>query len=225
MKRGDLAATISATGTLEPEAAVDVGAQVAGVIISFGKDKRGKLVNWGSEVEAGTVLAKIDDSLYVAAVKTAEGQLQQARGKRACGRGKRAPAEGKPPSRHAELGKGQKLGPSDALAQSAYDQYQDTYEVGKANLASAQAAVEQAKAAVAAAKATLLTAQINLDYCTIKSPVKGVIIDRRVNIGQTVVSSLSAPSLFLIADDLRRISRCGSPSMKRTWGTSPRASR
>ena len=59
--------------------------------------------------------------------------------------------------------------------------------------------MEQAKAAVAAAKATLLTAQINLDYCTIKSPVKGVIIDRRVNIGQTVVSSLSAPSLFLIA--------------------------
>ena len=48
-------------------------------------------------------------------------------------------------------------------------------------------------------------AQINLGYCTIKSPVKGVIIDRRVNIGQTVVSSLSAPSLFLIAKDLKRI--------------------
>ena len=99
----------------------------------------------------------------------------------------------------------QKLGPSEALAQSAYDQYQANYEVAKANLAAAEAAVEQTKAAVAQAKASLNTAQINLGYCTIKSPVKGVIIDRRVNIGQTVVSSLSAPSLFLIAKDLKRI--------------------
>ena len=60
-----------------------------------------------------------------------------------------------------------------------------------------------AKAALASAKASLLTAKINLDYCTIKSPAKGVVIDRRVNIGQTVVSSLSAPSLFLISSDLK----------------------
>ncbi len=46
VRRGDLAATISATGTLEPEAAVDVGAQVAGVIIAFGKDKQGKDIDW-----------------------------------------------------------------------------------------------------------------------------------------------------------------------------------
>ena len=203
VKRGDLVATISATGTVEPDAAVDIGAQVAGVIISFGKDKRGKDMNWGSEVEAGTVLAKIDDSLYVAAVKTAEGQLQQAQANVLA-------AEANVLQQKANLllasqnwERAQKLGPSDALAMSAYDQYKASYEVGKANLASAQAAVEQAKAAVTAAKATLLTAKINLDYCTIKSPVKGVIIDRRVNIGQTVVSSLSAPSLFLIASDLR----------------------
>ena len=55
------------------------------------------------------------------------------------------------------------------------------------------------------AEATLQAAQQNLDYCTIISPVKGVIIDRRVNIGQTVVSSLNAPSLFLIAKDLKRM--------------------
>jgi len=47
--------------------------------------------------------------------------------------------------------------------------------------------------------------EINFSYCTIKSPVKGVIIDRRVNVGQTVVSSLNAPSLFLIAKDLTRM--------------------
>ena len=67
------------------------------------------------------------------------------------------------------------------------------------------AAVAQAKASIIIAQATRDKAQRNLDFCTIKSPVKGVIIDRRVNIGQTVVSSLNAPSLFLIAKDLTKM--------------------
>ena len=203
MRRGDLVATISATGTIEPDAAVDIGAQVAGVVISFGKDKRGKEINWGSEIEAGMVLAKIDDSLYVAAKKTAEAQVAQAEANVPA-------AEANVLQQKANLllatqnwERAQKIGPSDALAQSAYDQYRATFEVTKATLASALAAVDQAKAALAAARANLTTATINLNYCTIKSPVRGVIIDRRVNIGQTVVSSLSAPSLFLIASDLR----------------------
>jgi len=65
--------------------------------------------------------------------------------------------------------------------------------------------VEQAIATIDQAKAGLTSATTNLDYCTIKSPVKGAIVDRRVNIGQTMVSSLNAPSLFLIATDLKRI--------------------
>ena len=64
--RGDLLAAISATGTVEPEEVVDVGAQVAGQILSFGKDANGKTIDYGSVVENGTVLAKIDDSLYSA---------------------------------------------------------------------------------------------------------------------------------------------------------------
>jgi hypothetical protein len=63
-------ATISTTGTLEPEAGVDVGTQVAGVIIAFGKDKHGKDINWGLVVDAGMVLAKIDNSLYAAVIIT-----------------------------------------------------------------------------------------------------------------------------------------------------------
>jgi HlyD family secretion protein len=205
VKRGDLMATISATGTLEPEAAVDIGAQVAGVIIAFGKDKRGKDIDWGSVVEKGTVLAKIDDSLYAAAVETAKAQLQQAIANKVSADANVLQMKAKLLQAQQDWGRAQRLGPSDALAQSAYDQYQANYEVAKANLAAAEATVEQTKAAVAQAKANLDTAQINLDYCTIKSPVKGVIVDRRVNIGQTVVSSLSAPSLFLIARDLKRI--------------------
>ena len=60
VKQGDLQATISATGTVEPEEVVDIGAQVAGRIVSFGKDKSGEEVDYGSVVEAGTVLARPD---------------------------------------------------------------------------------------------------------------------------------------------------------------------
>ena len=205
VKRGDLVASISATGTVEPEEVVDVGAQVAGLIRAFGKDKYGKVIDYGSAVDAGTVLAKIDDSLYVAAVDTAKAQFQQAGANKISADANVLQMKAKLLQARQDWDRAQKLGPSDALAQSAYDQYKANYEVAKANLASAEAAVEQAKAAVAQAKASLTSAQINLGYCTIKSPVKGVIIDRRVNIGQTVVSSLSAPSLFLIAKDLTRI--------------------
>src|SRR6266849_424196 len=59
VKHGDLVATISATGTIEPVEVVDVGAQVAGLILSFGKDKDGNTIDYGSVVEEGTVLAKI----------------------------------------------------------------------------------------------------------------------------------------------------------------------
>jgi HlyD family secretion protein len=68
-----------------------------------------------------------------------------------------------------------------------------------------KAAILQAKAGQAQAEAVLRRSRRNLGYCTIRSPVDGVIIDRRVNIGQTVVASLNAPSLFLLAKDLRRV--------------------
>ena len=64
--KSDLNVTISATGTLEPEEVVDVGAQVAGQILAFGKDKAGQTVDYGSYVEEGTILARIDDTVYTA---------------------------------------------------------------------------------------------------------------------------------------------------------------
>ena len=104
-----------------------------------------------------------------------------------------------------DLNRAKKLGPGDALSQADYDAAVSAYDVAKANLAVGKAAIVQANGAVAQAKANLKRTQQNLDYCTIISPVRGVIVDRRVNIGQTVVSSLSAPSLFLIAKDLKRM--------------------
>src|ERR1039457_2946708 len=205
VKRGDLLATIGATGTIEPTVVVVVGAEVNGLIKSFGKDKNGKTVDYASVVEEGTVLAKIDDSLYIAARDAAEALLEQATANKASAEANVLQMKAKLLQAEQDWERAKNLGPSDALSKSAYDQYYTNYEVAKANLAASKAAVEQAKASMAQSRAALNTAQINLGYCTIKAPVKGVIIDRQVNIGQTVVASLSAPSLFLLAKDLRRI--------------------
>lgn len=205
VKRASLVATISATGTVEPEEVVDIGAQVGGRISEFGTDKKGAPIDYGSAVEAGTVLARIDDSLYAADVASATATLAVSRANLVSAQANVLQMEAKETQAEQDWKRAEKLGPSEALAPSAYDQYKSNYEVAKANVAVAKAGVEQARATIAEAQAVLDRAQRNLGYCTISSPVKGVIIDRRVNIGQTVVSSLNAPSLFLLAKDLTRI--------------------
>ncbi len=205
VKRGDLKATISATGTVEPEEVVDIGAQVAGRIVAFGKDENGKEVDYGSIVAAGMVLARIDDALYAADVASAKAQLAQNKAGVKYAEANLDQLKAKLFQAQRDWARAQKLGPSDALSQADYDGFQSAYEAAKANVEVGQAAIIQAKKAVDLSQAALRRAQQNLDYCTIVSPVKGVIVDRRVNIGQTVVSSLNAPSLFLIAKDLTRI--------------------
>ena len=191
LKRGELRVSISATGTVEPEEVIDVGAQVAGRIVSFGKDAKGKAVDYGSVVEAGMVLARIDDSLYAADVAQAEAQLLSSKAGLQRAQADLGQAE-------QNWKRARQLGPSEALAQSSYEGYESAYKTALAQVAVSEATIKQAEAGLA-------RAQRNLGYCTITSPVKGIIIDRRVNTGQTVVASLNAPSLFLLAKDLTRI--------------------
>jgi HlyD family secretion protein len=203
--RGDILVTIRATGTVEPEEVVDVGAQVAGQILYFGKDANGKTVDYGSPVEAGTILAKIDDSLYSADEAQAQAQVQSASASQQRAEADLEQLKAKLNQAERDWQRAQKLGPSEALSQSTYDAYRSAFETAAANVEVGRAAILQANASLAQAEAVLRRAQRNLGYCTIKSPVKGVIVDRRVNIGQTVVASLNAPSLFLIAKDLTRM--------------------
>ncbi len=249
--RGDLLASISATGTIEPEEVIDIGAQVAGQILSFGKDPRnpddpdprfkdqksdkykGRLIDFGSPVEAGTVLANIDPSLYKAAVDQAKAGVDQAQAQLASANAQVEVAKANLEQAQANINqlqaklyqadrdwtRVQKIGPTKAVADVDYDNAEAAYRVAKAALAVGQATVAQnqaalhdaeanvlkAQATLASSKASLQNAETNLRYCTIVAPVKGVIVDRRVNIGQTVVSSLNAPSLFLLAKDLKRL--------------------
>ena len=75
---GKISKTISASGTVEPEELVNVGSQVTGKIMSFGKDTDGNTVDYRSYVKAGTLLAQIDDVLYAAALREAKAQKLQA---------------------------------------------------------------------------------------------------------------------------------------------------
>jgi HlyD family secretion protein len=229
--RGRLQATISATGTLQPRETVDVGAQVAGPIIFIGKDLNTKsgIVDWGSRVKGpvpllgkqtnfwveldawgfsmdgmgmgmdtegnlfkkGTVLAQIDDALYRATYNSAQASVRSARADLLQ---KTAIME----QATADWKRAQKLLPIGGIQQQEYDQYKANFDTSTAN-------VGVSKAQIGVAEANMRLAKTNLDYSTITSPVDGVVIDRRVNIGQTVVASLSAPSLFLLAKDLSQM--------------------
>lgn len=203
IRHGDLLATIGATGTLEPEEVVDVGAQVTGPITAFGKDADGNPMDYRSPVKAGMLLATIDPTTYKADRDTAAAQLGQANANMLKARADLAQTQAMLGQAEGNWTRAQKIGPSDALSQNDYDMYKANYESAKANVMVSQAEVKQATAGIVQAQAALDKAERNLQFCTINSPVDGVIIDRRVNVGQTVVGSLTPASMFLIAKDLR----------------------
>jgi HlyD family secretion protein len=203
--RGDLLVTIGATGTVEPVEVIDVGAQVAGKIEVFGNDRNGKPIDYGTAVEQGTILAHIDDSLYAADMEQASALLEQAKANVLRAEADLEQMRAKLHQAENNWKRARELGPSRALSATDYDSYKAAYETAKATVAVGEATAVQARKSVLQAEATVKRARTNLSYCTIRSPVKGVIIDRRVNIGQTVVASLNAPSLFLIAKDLKKL--------------------
>lgn len=205
VKISDVVSSISATGTIVPEDTIDVGAQVNGLIATFGNGTDGKPVDYRSEVAEGALLATIDDALYAADVATAEAQQAQAQAQMRLAEASRQQARAKLVQAEQDWARAQKLGVSDALAQADFDAIKSAFEQAIAAVGVAEAQIGQAQAQIGIASASLMRARRNLAYCKITSPVSGVIIDKRVDIGQTVVASLNAPSLFLIAKDLRKM--------------------
>lgn len=205
LQKGDFVDKVQATGTLEPEELIDVGAQMSGIITSFGKGEDGKSIDYGSDVKQGQLLAVIDDTFVNLDIRKLEANVLQAKAAIARAEANITQAEANWNQARRDRDRAEKLGAGDALSQASFDQYISAEEASAAALVSARASLEEAQASYASATAQLDREKENIKYVQITSPVDGTVIVRQVNVGQTVVSNMSASSLFLIARDLRRM--------------------
>lgn len=203
--RNDIMRSISATGTVEPEELINVGAQVNGLIMSFGKDVSGNTVDFGSKVTKDMVLAQIDDVTYKAELQEIEAQVEQAKASILSSEAAIEEAEANEILAKQNFDRAEQLLKKKSMTQSDYDSYKASYYTSKAETTKSKASLAQAKAALSIAQASLIKAKRNLEYCVITSPVDGIIIDRRVSIGQTVVSNQTASSIFLVATDFKKM--------------------
>lgn len=184
VKRGDMTITVTATGTLQPRNQVEVGSELSGTIASVE-------VDYNEEINVDQVLARLDTTALNNRIAEGKAALQQAQAQveetRATELEKRAAL-----NRCKELARKQLCSPNDLdAAEAAY--------------ARARAAVSSAKAQVAMAQAVLDGHETNLKKAIIRSPINGIVLDRKVESGQTVAASLQTPVLFTLAEDLTRM--------------------
>jgi len=184
VSRGDLVASVSATGTLNPLITVQVGSQVSGTIQSLEAD-------FNAPVRAGEIIARIEPSLFKANLAEAQASLKNAEALR-----DKAAIAIKEKRRNLERLKG--LQERKLVSESDIDTAQFALD-------SAVVDLREKEAAVAKAAATLDHERFNLDNTIIRAPIDGVVISRSVDVGQTVAASLQAPTLFTIAQDLTRM--------------------
>src|SRR5262245_35557523 len=191
LKRGPVAVTVRGSGTVEPEEVIVVGAKVGGPVLKFGTDPQDRPIDYGTEVQEGTVLAQRDQTLLRVREQQAQANLERAGAEQKLAEVKLRQAE-------RDWQRAQMLFRQKALTPAEFATARGAHEV-------AEAAAEVSKAAVKQAEADLREAQLNLGFTTITSPVKGVVVDRRVNVGQPVTPGPAAASLFLIARDLKKL--------------------
>ncbi len=184
VERGDVAAKVTATGTLSARVTVQVGTQVSGRIAEI-------LVDFNSPVKKDQVVAKLDTRVLQAAVQKARAAWVES--KASVGKAKANLAQAQ---RNYDRNKG--LREQGLLGQA-------DLELSETALLGAKADVAVAEGRLASTAATLNEAQVNLGFATIYSPIDGVVLSRDVDVGQTVAASLQAPVLFTIAQDLRSI--------------------
>ena len=199
--RTDVVRSVEATGTVTPRnspSGIPVGAQVNGRLIKL-------FVDYNSVVTNGQVVALIDPLVYEANYKSAVARLHVSKANVEVG-------EASVKSREAELALAEKTYSrkrqlvDKALAPLAeLDNAEQALATASAGLESAKASLKSAVASVEQAEAEVSQAEANLKYCTIVSPVDGIVIDRKVEEGETVVSSMNAVPVLTIAEDLKTV--------------------
>jgi HlyD family secretion protein len=182
--RGAVVAKVTASGTLSALVSVQVGVQVSGRVKEI-------LVDYNSPVKAGQVIARLDPLLFQAAVDQAHANLLTAESTLRTANAQAQNAE-------RTYVRSKSLLDQKLLAQSDFD-------TALANRDVTEAQVDAAKSGVEVARTAVNQAELNLGYATITSPIDGTIISRNIDVGQTVAAAFQAPTLFLIAKDLRRM--------------------
>lgn len=184
VERGDLTLMVTATGNLQPLNQVEVGSEVSGTIASVP-------VDFNDKISINQVLAQLDTSTLANRVAEAGAALQSAQA-------------GVKEAEATELERQLALRRCRELAKQQMCSDNDV-DVAKAAYARAQAGVASAKAQVAIAQAVLSGHQTSLEKATIRSPINGIVLDRKVEPGQTVAASFQTPVLFTLAEDLSRM--------------------
>ncbi len=184
VERRRLVARVTASGTLSAIVTVQVGTQVSGRIQKLFAD-------YNSPVKKGELVAKIDPQLFEASLQQAQANYLQAKAGVVT-------AEANALNADKAYARTKALKDANLAAQADLD-------TAEANEATSHAAIDGAKASLAQAEAQLNQARVNLSYTNITSPIDGVVISRSVDVGQTVAASLSAPTLFTIAQDLTKM--------------------
>jgi HlyD family secretion protein len=184
VERGDVHRTVTATGMVNPVETVQIGTYVSGLIQSLSCD-------YNTKVEKGQACAKIDARTYEAAVEQARAALASAKAQLAKDRANLEYLQ-------RAYQRSETLAKRRVVSEEATDNARNAYR-------QAQAQVALDEAAIALRQAALKTAQVNLDYTDIVSPVDGTVVSRNVAVGQTVAASFQTPTLFVIATDLTRM--------------------
>nr|HPK54738.1 efflux RND transporter periplasmic adaptor subunit [Smithellaceae bacterium] len=182
--RGDIKATVSATGTVNAVTTVQVGTQVSGTIKELFAD-------YNSLVKKGQLLAQIDPAVFEAQVGQARANLMSAKANLEKAQVTLRDAE-------TTYARNKTLYAKNFIAKSDLDTAETNYLSARAQIKIAEAQIQQNQAA-------LDSASINLKYSKILSPVNGTVISRNVDIGQTVAASFQTPTLFTIAQDLTKM--------------------
>jgi HlyD family secretion protein len=187
VRKGSLVITVSATGNLAATNEVEVGSELSGIIKTMTAD-------YNDTVKKGQPLAYLDDAKYRAAVMKSRAQVASAEASYREAVAIRSAAE----KNLARYRRTRELtgGKMPSL---------ETVETSEAEFDRTTAAVASAAAAIDVARATLQSDETDLKKTVIYSPINGIVLSRDVEPGQTVAASLSAPVLYTLAEDLRRM--------------------
>jgi len=209
VERGNLQASVSASGTVNPVTQVSVGTQVSGQI-------REIHVDFNDEVRAGQLIAEIDPETFEYRVRSAQADLDASRANVLTAQANAAATRANVSRVQAEMAEARRvhernlqLVAQNFISQSEADRTQAALTAAGESLKSAQALaavsdaqIRSAQATVAQREAALAQARVDLGRTRIASPVDGIVIKRTVERGQTVAASLQAPELFVIAQNL-----------------------